>query len=78
VILDCTCGALIPVRAIHAPFKVHFQAAGFVPFPAGYAARSPWIPCGTTNFVKRSKAQATRTAEATLFGRCRRLKGPQN
>jgi hypothetical protein len=44
-----------------------FQAAAFVPFPAGYAARSPWIRCSTTNFVKRSKALATRTAEATLF-----------
>jgi hypothetical protein len=43
-------------RFIHALFKTHFQAAGFVPFTAGYAARSPWIPYGTTNFVKPSKA----------------------
>jgi hypothetical protein len=36
-------------RFIHALFKIHFQAAGFVPFTAGYAARSSWIPCITTN-----------------------------
>jgi len=46
-------------------FQNSVLAAGFVPFDAGYAARSPWILSGPTNFVKRSKAPAHRTAEAT-------------